>query len=324
MDRRSFIKDMAITGIGGAIAVNLVGCSGNEGDQAGLAPVQPPMSNPADAKPKEKTILGVATGKDAAAITVAALASLGGMSKFVSPGDVVVIKPNVGWDRKPAQAANTNPDVVASLVRECLKAEAKKVIVTDNTCNNARRCFLHSGIEKAVKEAGGEVRIPEVRRFEKVDVGGQLVKMWPVDPVVMEADVRINVPIVKHHGWRGLTLGMKNWYGAIGGNRGRLHQDVNQSIVDLAAFFKPDLVVLDAYRILLRNGPQGGNLKDVKMMGTVAACTDQVSIDAYGASLFGHDPRELAFIAMAEKAGLGTADFASHELKKVDLALQAS
>ncbi|MFC2173108.1 DUF362 domain-containing protein [Acidobacteriota bacterium] len=322
MDRRLFIKDAALAGLGTAVAGSLVSCSRGQGESNQETTAHEPQSK--GAEPAAKGLFSVASGKDPAGITEAAVNALGGMGKFVSPGDVVVIKPNIGWDRRPEQAANTNPEVVACLVRECVKAQAKKVIVTDNTCNDPRRCFRHSGIDEVVEAAGGVVRIPETRRFKEMDVGGVLVKNWPVDPLFLEADVRINVPIAKHHGASGLTLGMKNWYGAIGGNRGRLHQDIHQSIVDLAAFFNPDLVVLDAYRILLRNGPQGGNLKDVKMVGIVAASTDQVSIDAFAATLFGLDPSELRYIVMAEKAGLGTADFASHDLKKIDLDEKAS
>ena len=173
--------------------------------------------------------------------------------------DVVVLKPNIAWDRTPEQAANTNPEVVAEVVRQCWQAGAKRVIVTDVSCNEPRRCFQRSGIQAAARAEGAEVILPDPDRFREVDMGGVVLKSWPVFTPFLEADKVINLPIAKHHALTGATLGMKNWYGILGGERNRLHQQIHQSLVDLANFMLPTLTLMDCYRILLRNGPTGGN-----------------------------------------------------------------
>jgi uncharacterized protein (DUF362 family) len=244
------------------------------------------------------------------ALVQKALSVLGGMSRFVRPQDVVVIKPNIAWDRTPEQAANTNPELVAEVVRQCRDAGAKRVIVTDVSCNEARRCFHRSGIEAAARSAGAEVILPDPELFRDVDLGGVMLKSWPVFIPFLEADKILNLPIAKHHGLCGATLGMKNWYGILGGQRSRLHQQIHQSLVDLAAFMLPTLTIMDCFRVLLRNGPTGGNLEDVALKKTVVAGTDPVAIDAYVAKAYWNlDPEHLPYLQLAANRGLGILEF---------------
>ncbi len=249
--------------------------------------------------------LASARGDSPYKLTERVVDALGGMKRFVSNGDIVLIKPNIGWDRIPQQAANTNPEVVKKTVELCFEAGAKKVIVTDSSCNDPRRCYARSGIAKASVEAGAEVQLPEKRKLRKVNMGGVILKSWPIYTQYLEADKVINIPILKHHNLTKLTIGMKNWYGIIGGIRSQLHQDIHNSIVDLAQFMKPTLVILDAFRVLISNGPQGGSPKNVKNMNIVAAGVDQVAVDAYGAHIFGHKPEEIQYIKIANQRGLG-------------------
>lgn len=256
--------------------------------------------------------LVVAQGQAPSAIVRRAIEELGGMGRFVARGETVVIKPNVAWDRLPEQAATTNPEVVAELVRLCRAAGAGSVIVTDVSCNEAAACFDRSGIGRAARAAGAEVVLPERRLFTEVDLQGATLRGWPVLEPFLEADKLINVPIAKHHGLTGVTLGLKNWYGMIGGDRGRLHQRIHESICDLAAFAKPTLTVLDAYRVLVRGGPTGGSLEDVELKGTVVAGTDGVAIDAYAAKAWWDlDLPRLRFLRLAAERGIGRADFAA-------------
>ena len=254
--------------------------------------------------------MSVAQGGEPAALAQKALEGIGGMRRFISRQDVVVIKPNIAWDRTPEQAANTNPDFVAEIVRQCLQAGAKKVIVTDVSCNEAQRCFHRSGIQAAALAAGAEVILPDPERFREVDMGGVVLKTWPVFQPFLEADKIINLPIAKHHSLMGVTLGMKNWYGILGGQRNRLHQQIHQSLVDLAAFMLPTVTIMDCYRVLLRNGPTGGSLEDVATKKTVVASTDPVALDAWVAkSWWDIDADKLAYLGMAANRGLGTADY---------------
>ena len=250
------------------------------------------------------------------ALVAKALENLGGIRRFVSRQDVVVLKPNIAWDRTPEQAANTNPELVAEVVRQCWQAGAKRVIVTDVSCNEPRRCFQRSGIEAAARAEGAEVILPDPDHFREVDMGGVVLKSWPVFTPFLEADKIINLPIAKQHGLTGATLGMKNWYGILGGQRNRLHQQIHQSLVDLASFMLPTLTLMDCYRVLLRNGPTGGNLEDVALKKTLVAGTDPVAIDAYVAKAYWNlDPEQLPYLQMAAARGLGTVDFASLAVK---------
>jgi len=245
-----------------------------------------------------------------------ALANLGGIERFIHRGEVVVLKPNIAWDRTPEQAANTNPDLVAELVRQCWQAGAKRVIVTDVSCNEPRRCFQRSGIQAAARAAGAEVILPDPELFREVDLGGVVLKSWPVFTPFLEADKILNLPIAKHHNLTGATLGMKNWYGILGGQRNRLHQQIHQSLADLAAFMLPTLTVMDCYRVLLRNGPTGGNLEDVAIKKTIVAGTDPVALDAYVAKAWWDlDPEHLPYLQMAANRGLGTTDFDKLDVK---------
>jgi uncharacterized protein (DUF362 family) len=238
--------------------------------------------------------------------TRAAVEALGGMKAFVRPGEVVVVKPNVGWDRTPVQAANTNPLVVAAVVRMCLSAGAGRVVVTDNTCNEARRCFTRSGIWKAASEAGAEVVIPAAHMYAEQDLGGVILGRMPVLGAAVRADRFINVPVAKHHGLSGFTGAMKNLYGVLGGRRNRLHQRIDDSLADLADFVRPTLTIMDATRVLVRNGPQGGDVADTEARNQIVASIDQVAVDTYSCGLVGITPADLPYLAMGESRGLGT------------------
>jgi uncharacterized protein (DUF362 family) len=254
--------------------------------------------------------MAIIQGPDPRQLVRRAFEEMGGIRRFISRGDVVVIKPNIAWDRAPEQAATTNPDVVAEAVRLCAEAGAAKIIVTDVSCNDPRRCFARSGIAAAARAAGAEVILPEARKFQEVNLRGEVLTDWPVFEPFLAADKMLNVPIAKHHSLTGVTLGMKNWYGILGGARNRLHQRINESLADLADFMKPTLTLLDAYRVLLRNGPTGGDLADVALKRTLVASTDPVAVDAYAAKAYWDlDAHALPYLKLAEARGLGRPDF---------------
>jgi uncharacterized protein (DUF362 family) len=254
----------------------------------------------------------------AAKLTKEAVETLGGMKRFISKDDVVWIKPNIGWDRTPEQAANTNPDVVKTLVQLCLEAGAKKVKVGDNTCNPAERSYAASKIADSARGAGAEVVFLDPNRFRDMDIGGERLKMHPVYPEIVECDLVISVPIVKHHALTTMTNCMKNYMGVIE-KRQLFHQDLPTCIADLTAFMKPRICVMDAMRILTANGPTGGNLADVRQINLVAAGIDLVALDALGAELLGHVPKDIDSVAVGEKRGLGVMNYRSLKLKELDI-----
>jgi len=296
LDRRSFIRTCAAAG-----SLSLAGFQGTV-SKAGQLSIARYKTSP----PEEE-----ATAEEAVRLTEKAIAGLGGMSRFVSRGQVVWIKPNMGWERKAAQAATTNPDLIATLVSLSYSAGAKSVFVADNTCNTAQRTYARSGIQQAAEKAGARVVFLDQRKFKRMAMKGKVLKEWEVYTDMVEADLLINVPIVKQHNLCAATLGMKNLMGVVGGQRNRYHQDIGNTVADLAAFLKPRLVVLDAIRVLAANGPVGGNLADVKRKDVVAAGTDQVAVDAFGASLLGLRPEQVIYIAEAARRGLGTSNYSA-------------
>jgi uncharacterized protein (DUF362 family) len=257
------------------------------------------------------------TGVSAETLVSRAVDALGGMRRFISRGDVVVVKPNIGWDRMPIHAANTNPDVVGAVIQQAFEAGAKKVIVADGSCNDPNRCFQRSGIWRKAYSLGAEVVLPAEHRFRTTRMKGELLDEWPIFTTLIDADKVINVPVAKHHNLAKFTAGMKNWYGILGGRRNRLHQSIDVSIADLATFMRPSLVVIDAMRVLVRNGPQGGNIDDTKVMNTVIASVDQVAADAFACTLIGQHRDNLPYLKMGHERGIGTMFWENLRVKEV-------
>lgn len=246
-----------------------------------------------------------------------ALARLGGMERFVKRGANVVVKPNVLTGRAPEYAVTTNPLVVGTVVRLCLEAGAARVTVLDYPTTSPRAAFKESGIARAVEEAGGTVKYLSNRNFERVDIPeGKAIDSWPLVTDVLEADTFINIPIAKTHGLAGLTLAMKNLMGVMGDPRGRIHTNYPVKITDVNTRVTQHLVVLDAFRALVRNGPTGGSLKDVTMPKTVVVGTSPVAIDAFGCTIMGWRPQDLPSLAEAEARGLGTSDLSKYVIEE--------
>lgn len=303
MERRDFLKQAATlsAGLAGAVPVWKVG--------------------EALAQGKPSPILAWTAGRDYGALVDKALAPLGGMGAFVQKGMKVVVKPNIAFDRTPPQAGNTHPEIVKALVMACLAAGAKEVKVFDRPCNDERRCYANSGIKAAVESIGDKRAVCEFmdeRKFVPVKIAkGKSLKEWDLYKDAVEADCYINAPIAKHHNSAKLTLGLKNVMGVLGGIRGRIHVGMAQNLADLATVIRPQLTVIDATRILLRNGPSGGNLKDVKILDTLIASPDPVAADAYAATLFNLQPKDVAATVAAYNLGLGEMDLGKVKVVKV-------
>lgn len=308
--RREFLKSTVVLGAAGLVSVSAGGIPllFAEGDED---------------IPLDK-VIAVSEGKDPAALTQSVLETLGGMKQFVKKGDVVVVKPNIAWKRAPEFAATTNPQIVAFVVKEALKAGAKVVKVLDRTCNEARGCYRISGIAAAAKEAGAEVIFIENRPafFKDVDFPkGKVLKSWPIVKEVLNCNVLINLPIAKHHGLTKLTLGIKNLMGVMGGNRGKIHKGIGQKLADLLTVIRPHLTIMDAFRVLVRHGPTGGRLEDVKLVGKVMAGVDPVAVDAYTATLepFGLTGEKINYVKSAAAMGLGEIDLTKVKVIKKKL-----
>jgi uncharacterized protein (DUF362 family) len=316
INRRDFLK------LGGATAAGLAllgsACASGEGTAAEgtTSNRQPPT--PASGQ----AYVAVAHGADPAAIVQAALAALGGIERFVKAGQDVIIKPNICVDyHTPEYAATTNPVVIAALVTLCLGAGAKRVRVMDTPFAgiSPASAYAATGIEAAVKEAGGEMEIMSPVKFAKFDIPqGKDIRSWEIYRDVLETDVLIDVPIAKHHSLARVTLGAKNLLGVIN-KPNQIHSNLGQRVADLASLIRPTLTVVDAVRVLMAHGPTGGSLNDVKQADTVIASHDLVAADAYGATLFGLTGADVPYINKAAEMGLGTLDLASVKVEEINV-----
>jgi len=255
---------------------------------------------------QEAVTLVKVTGGTPEEALAAALDALGGLGQFGASGKTVVVKPNIGWDRTPEQGANTDPDLVAAAVK-AFKGEGAKVQVFDFTCNSAERCYARSGIEAAAKAAGADVSHVHEKRFDVIPLPeGQKLRAWPIYRDWLRADLRVNLPILKHHSLAGVTAGLKNLMGVMGGSRSSIHNGFHQKLIDVAQPILPQITVVDARRVMVKNGPTGGSLDDVRLMNTLIAGFDIVAVDAESARVFGRDPLELGYLKEAQSRGLGS------------------
>ena len=251
--------------------------------------------------------LAIAHGTEHSPVIRAAIDALGGMERFVKKGDIVLIKPNVGFDRSPALAATTHPDALRAVARLVLEAGASKVLVADNPINSPAGCFLKSGLQAVASELNLSLLYPEANFFSPLQIEGEILRNWTFfhEPFKKATKV-IGLAPCKDHNLCHASMTMKNWYGLLGGQRNQFHQHIHSIVSDFALMMKPTLVILDGMNVLMRNGPTGGRLSDVKSMGTVVAGIDMVAVDSYGYTrLMERDLDELTYIHKAHERGLG-------------------
>jgi len=301
--RRDFLRGV----VGAGAAVVLGGCAskgrGGPGTSGAAAPRLP--EHAVNAEP----LLAVASGGSVEARVRAAVGAVGGMERFVKQGDTVVIKPNAAWQRSPEQAATTNPRVIAELIRLCRQRGAVKVMVIDHMIDTPPRLVWDiSGLGPAIAAAGGQAAAADDQRgYVKMNIPkGKTLTSDDVIREIVEADVLINAPIAKVHSATVITASMKNLMGAVW-NRQYWHQaDLQQCIADFSTAMRPDLIVLDATRVLLTNGPKGPG--ETKNVGEVVAGFDPVAVDAYAATLLGLEPQQVPHVELAHQLGVGEMD----------------
>ena len=258
--------------------------------------------------------ISVVQGSDRVKTLNKAIELLGGIERFVKPGETVAIKPNAAFASPPMLGATARPELVAEVVRLCYsRGKARQVIVADNPINDPASCFMLSGIGKAASEAGAKIILPKNHLFKNTTLaGGKLIKNWPIFFGPFEKiDKLIGIAPVKHHHRSGASMTMKNWYGLLGGRRNIFHQDINTIIAELAMMVRPTLVILDGTEVMMTNGPTGGSISDLRRANTLIAGCDMVAADSYGCSLLDLKVSDLPYLTKAEKAGAGTTDYKS-------------
>jgi uncharacterized protein (DUF362 family) len=260
-------------------------------------------------------------GGEADAMFDKGIASLGGMKNFIKKGQKVVIKPNIGWDVVPELGANTNPKLVARIIQHCLNAGAKEVFVFDHTCDNWNRCYANSGIEKAVKDAGGKIVSGATEGYyhEVTFKQGKAINSAKVHELILESDVFINVPVLKHHMAGKLTAGMKNLMGVVWDRPEWHRNNLQQSIADFSTFKKPTLNVIDAYLVMMKNGPRGTSKEDVVLMKQQIISTDIVAADAAATKIYGMNPDDISYIKLADQMKVGNKDLNKLNINRIKL-----
>ncbi|HPI85729.1 MAG TPA: DUF362 domain-containing protein [Bacteroidales bacterium] len=299
MKRRDFIRKSAAAAAFTGAAISLP-----FGSKLFSSPSHP--YNPSNPSPFDLVAI---KGGEVEAMFDQAIAAMGGMQAFVKKGQKVVVKPNIGWDVSPERAGNTNPALVKRIVRHCLDAGAKEVYVFDNTCDKWDRCYATSGIEQAVKDAGGKLAPGNTENYyQEVQIpNGKKLKSTKVHELILDSDVFINMPVLKSHGSARLTISMKNLMGVVW-DRGWWHRnDLNQCIADYATYMKkPTLNIIDAYRVMMKNGPRGVSEADVSLMKSLIISPDMVAADAAATKMFGISPDDVPYIGIADSMGIGS------------------
>ncbi len=320
IDRRRFMEKMLALGGGALAAAALMSLPGCSGEQAGVVPEDNATVTPPVAPPAGAAYLAVARGGNAATLVQRSIAAIGGIERFVRPGNDVIIKPNICTAyREPEYAATTNPTVVAALVTLCLGAGAARVRVMDGPFSGGpEEAYDRSGIAPAVAAAGGGMEIMARMKFQDTPVShGLSLASCHVYQDILDADVLIDVPVAKHHGNTILSLGMKNLLGIVDDAPSYHKAQMAERVVDLNTVVRPHLVVVDAIRILLNNGPTGGSLDDVKRMDTIIASHDIVAADSFAATLFGRTGPDLPIVRAGARKGLGTMDLGAVKIEEL-------
>ncbi len=310
MNRRNFLRAVALTGAAFSL---------KESDAMSILSQSFDSANAANSYD-----LVAVMGGEPEAMFRKAIAEMGGMSKFISRGDKVVVKPNIGWDQPIEMGANTHPKLVAEIIKQCFEAGAKEVTVFDHTCDNWRKCYANSGIEEAAKAAGAKVVPADQESYYKtVSIpNGKSLKTTKIHQAIVDSDKWINVPVLKNHGGAQLTISMKNYMGIVW-DRGYFHaNDLQQCIADVCTYAKrPVLNIVDAYRLMKTSGPRGKSEADVVLSKGLFMSQDIVAVDTAAANFF-NQVREMpldkvAHIGKAQELKLGTMDLDKLNIKRV-------
>jgi uncharacterized protein (DUF362 family) len=307
MKRRDFIKKSVGVGIASGAAFSILGF-----DQVFGANID--ETGPFD--------LVAVKGGGPAEMFDKGIASLGGMQQFVKKGHTVTVKPNIGWDAIPEKAANTNPELVGRIVAQCMQAGAKAVYVFDNPVNEWTRCYRNSGIEKAVKDAGGTmVTGKSESHYKDIDIpAGKILKTAKIHELMLDTDLVINVPVLKNHDGTQLTIAMKNLMGVVWDRKYWHANGLDKCIADFATICKPTLNVVDCFRVMKRNGPRGVSVADVVDVGALLISKDIVAVDVAATKMFGMDVEKIKYIRLAHEARVGEMDLEKLKINRIKVA----
>ena len=321
MTRRQLLRRVAAaTGLGGAAAYLGLAPEGwplSLRDGSGLRAVPRPqpfrLRDFRVPRPAGAADVGIGRTGDVTTRLRKALDAVGGLAHYVQPGDIVLVKPNVAFDRSPNLGATTHPEILEALVRMLLvDARAQEVRVADNPIESPADCFAKSGVRAATEAAGGRIYLPDGNAFSKLHTpGAKLIEhWWFFQRPFSNVDKVIGIAPVKDHNLCFASMGIKNWYGLLGGRRNQFHQDIHEIVSDLSIMIRPTLTILDGTHVLMQNGPTGGDPSNVKAGDAVLAGVDPVALDAWAFEhLLERGTDYPRYLFKAEEKGSGRMDW---------------
>jgi uncharacterized protein (DUF362 family) len=228
----------------------------------------------------------------------------------------------MSWNVDPERGATTSPSLVTRIIAHCVNARARRVYLVDHTLDNARLAFDRNGMEEAAKAEGATIVPGNSRRYyQSVSIdGARILTETQVHELVLESDVFINVPILKHHGSAKITSALKNLMGVVWNRRVYHSAGLNQSIADFPLVRLPDLNVVDAFRVMMSGGPRGTSYATkVELKRMQILTQDIVAADVASAKTWGIDPDDVPYIGMAARHGLGTYDLDQLSIERISL-----
>jgi uncharacterized protein (DUF362 family) len=306
MKRRDFIKNSIATGIATSLTMPLF------------------YINKTQAYPKYDKMYDLVAikGGEPEIMFDKAISQLGGMSNFVKKNQTVVVKPNIGWAVGPERGGNTNPKLVKRIIEHCYRAGAKKVYVFDNTCDEWTKCYHESGIKQAASDANALIVSGNSEKYyHDVDIPrGEILKKTKVHELILQSDVFINVPVLKNHGSANMTISIKNLMGVVWDRSYWHRNNLHQCIADYATFHrKPDLNIVDAYRVMMQNGPRGVSVHDTKIYKTQIISADMLAADTAATKIFGREPADIPYMKKAETMGVGTMNLENLSISRLNM-----
>lgn len=307
MDRRKFIKKTLNAGIIATTA------------GAGFSAINPVFSIGKKKVMASPYDLVAVRGGEPDVMFDKGIEALGGIRAFVKRGQSVVVKPNIGWDSTPERAANTNPKLVSGIIRHCLDAGASNVYVFDHTCDNWNRCYNNSGIQEAARSAGAKMVAGNSESYYQEVTNNQVnvLSSVKIHELILESDVFINVPILKHHSSTKITISMKNLMGIVWDRRFWHSNNLHRCIAEFPLYRKPDLNVVDAYAVMKRNGPRGVSMADLVELKSLILSTDMVAADAAATKFFGDEPENINYIRLAHEMKIGNMNINELNIKRL-------
>lgn len=239
------------------------------------------------------------------------ISDIGGIGKYVRPGDKVFLKINLLMRKKPEEDVTTHPAVIEAVVKQ-IQAAGGRVIIGDSPGGpynerSLKTIYRICGIDKVAESTGAELNF-DTSVTELENPSGKILKNITVIKPIVDADVIISIPKLKTHNLTTFTGAVKLMFGCIPGNlKAEYHvrmpelNDFADALLDICIMTKPRLVIMDAIEAMEGEGPSGGS---PKKLGCLLSSTNPFYIDGTAAKIIGLKQEDAPTIEAAIKRGI--------------------